>query len=367
MEMPAVSVIIPLYNREKYISECLDSLLAQTFKNFEVIVVDDCSTDSSVAVVESYRKKFGGRLKLMRMKKNSGHPGLPRNKGISFASGEFIYCLDSDDTIIENALETMFSLAKSYDADVVYCEKYFVSSGVGQEFLNNVRVADSRIQKPPFVDKPTLETDNLAERINKLFKINYWMSPALRLVKRELLIENDIKFYPLVGSEDDDWSMEILFCAKRFLRIPNACFIRRIHEDGISFGKYTTPDEIQRWMDRTIRSLRDMDEFMSGIEFFQKNPAYRYAVINFCMNPDFKCIFKACAAVPPHVVYEIFREKFGEYLGEHDVLVAALCTFINTQQKILANAQQQFNQFAVQSQRRIAELENEIKRLKSKE
>ena len=69
---PAVSVVVPLYNVEKYIGECLDSLLAQTFQDFEVVVVDDCSTDNNVKVVESYAPKFGGRLKLTRMKKNTG-------------------------------------------------------------------------------------------------------------------------------------------------------------------------------------------------------------------------------------------------------------------------------------------------------
>jgi len=66
---PAVSVVIPMYNAEEYVGECLNSLLAQTFQNFEVIVVDDCSTDSSPAIVESYTEKFGGRLKLTKTKK----------------------------------------------------------------------------------------------------------------------------------------------------------------------------------------------------------------------------------------------------------------------------------------------------------
>ena len=72
---PAVSVIVPLYNAEKYIAECLDSLLAQTFQNFEVIVVDDCSTDNSRQIAESYLEKFGGRLKIFDNEKNSGAGG----------------------------------------------------------------------------------------------------------------------------------------------------------------------------------------------------------------------------------------------------------------------------------------------------
>ena len=66
MEIPAISVIIPMYNVEKYVGACLDSLLAQTFQDFEVIVVNDCSTDNSAAVVESYIPKFNGRLTLSK-------------------------------------------------------------------------------------------------------------------------------------------------------------------------------------------------------------------------------------------------------------------------------------------------------------
>ena len=67
--LPRVSVVIPMFNAEKFLGECLESILSQTFQNFEVIIVDDCSTDSSCAIVESYAEKFGGRLTLAHMEK----------------------------------------------------------------------------------------------------------------------------------------------------------------------------------------------------------------------------------------------------------------------------------------------------------
>ena len=102
---PAISVIIPMYNTEKYIAACLDSVLSQTFQNYEVIIVDDCSNDKSCEIVESYKPKFGGKLQLIRSEKNSGSPGVPRNTAMPLAKGKYIYFLDSDDALIDTALE----------------------------------------------------------------------------------------------------------------------------------------------------------------------------------------------------------------------------------------------------------------------
>ena len=128
--MPAISVIIPMYNAEKFIADCLDSLLAQTFQDFEVIVVDDCSTDNSVAVVESYAQKFNGRFQLTKTKTNSGGGGyVPRNIGLSLANGEYVYFVDADDFIVETALEILHSAATQFNADVVYTSVcYFCDS-----------------------------------------------------------------------------------------------------------------------------------------------------------------------------------------------------------------------------------------------
>ncbi|MBR0262196.1 MAG: glycosyltransferase family 2 protein [Selenomonadaceae bacterium] len=126
MDLPKISVIIPLYNAEKYIGDCLESLLVQTFQDFEVIVVDDCSTDNSVAIVQSYAEKFGGRLKIARTKKNSGGGGyVPRNLGLNLSRGEYVIFMDSDDAVTPDALEKLYTTAKKFDADVVGCEKYY--------------------------------------------------------------------------------------------------------------------------------------------------------------------------------------------------------------------------------------------------
>lgn len=358
---PSISVIIPLYNYGKYIGECLDSILAQTFQDFEVIVADDCSTDNSVAVVESYMPKFGGRLKLVHTETNSGGGGEPRNLGFSLSRGEYVFFMDADDVFTKTALEELYTLAKKFDADVVYCEKYFMSSGVGQEFVDNIHPADCRMQKPPFVEKPTLETTDLAERVNRAVNYNYWMTPWLRLVSRDLLTANDIKFSSLISQNDVAWTFKVLFCSKRFLRVPNMVYIRRIHDASVSFRERTTPDLVHKWMDRTIRDLKDIDDFMAGIEFFRDNPAYRYNVVHTFMKKDFGHIFAACKKETAFDVYGIFREKFGDYLSKYDVLVACLCAYVIRQRKFWSK---KYNKYVEETQLRIDELEAEIRYLK---
>ena len=104
---PKVSVIIPMYNAEKYLGVCLESLLIQTCADFEVIVVDDCSTDSSIAIAESYLEKFGDRLKIVELPANTGSGAVPRNVGLEIASGKYVYFVDNDDLLIDTALETL--------------------------------------------------------------------------------------------------------------------------------------------------------------------------------------------------------------------------------------------------------------------
>ena len=310
----AVSVVVSLYNYGRYVGEGLDSLLEQTFTDFEVIVVDDCSTDDGVDVVKSYFEKFGGRLKLTQTETNSGGGGMPRNIGLSLASGKYVFFMDADDALVPTALEELNAYAEKYYADVVYCEKYFTSEGVGQDFKNNARIADKKCQYPPFVSKPTFETLNMTKRVDRATRFKYWVTAWLRFVRRDL-------------------SYQVMFCSKRFLRVPDVYYIRRVHDASVSFRKREVPDHVHKWMDRTIRSLKYMDNFMGKFEFFRENPRIRHKILNHFLSSDFSCIEKECRDLETFEVYDIFLEKFGNYLGDYDVLVSALCADLNTRRK----------------------------------
>ena len=360
--MPAVSVIIPLYNAAKYVGECLDSLLAQTFTDFEVVVVDDCSTDKSVAVVERYALKFGGRLTLSHMETNNGSGALPRNRGLQLSRGEYVFFMDADDSFTPTALEELYTLAKNYDADVVYCAQNFVTDadGSNRRLNNNHRSGN-------LVDKPTLETGNLAERVQRILTFRYWVTPWQKLVRRNLIFEHEIFFPHCAIYEDNVWSYGLIFCAKRFLHVPNVVYIRCMSEDSALRKKRTPQQSVNFWLSPVLLGLKALDNFMGKHEFFQRNPQYRYAMLEHLINESFKPCLRSSYKLPPPAVYEAIKGEFGDRLGDNDVLIAALCTALNTQQKISAVERKQFNQFAAAAQQRIAALEAEVKRLSGKE
>ena len=116
---PLISVIIPVYNVENYLRECLDSVLAQTYSNYEVLLIDDGSTDSSFDICCEYCDK-DKRFKVYQ--KENGGASSARNYGLDCAAGEYLYFLDSDDYLKPIALEKMASCACQHQADLVFIE-----------------------------------------------------------------------------------------------------------------------------------------------------------------------------------------------------------------------------------------------------
>lgn len=116
MSEDLISVIIPVYNVEKYLRQCVDSILKQTYKNLEIILVDDESPDSAGIICDEYTNKYEN-IRVIH-KKNAGL-GMARNSGLEIANGDYVYFLDSDDYIAEDEIEKLYNAAKSYGVDAV--------------------------------------------------------------------------------------------------------------------------------------------------------------------------------------------------------------------------------------------------------
>ena len=357
--IPAVSIVIPMYNTEKYIGECLDSILAQTFTDFEVIVVDDCSTDNSCAIVESYKQKFGDKLQLIRSEKNSGGcPGIPRNIGIRLSLGEYILFVDSDDAITPTALEELYPLAKKFNADVVYCEKFFrVIGNVSSMHLRKDFPISTGDQEGGFVTEPTLETRNFEELMHKFCSKHFEASTCNKLTRRRLIVRHNIEFPTTRTYEDFIFNFKALCFAERFLRVPDVVYYiyRDVYNSSSKPAKSTLEKTLNFRSDAIIKGLKVLDEFMNEFEFFNQHLDYRYGVLNLFANFNLPHFLNFSVQNPPHIVYEIIRRGEIKNFKEVDALVAYLFSAISIQRA-------ESNNFITQYQQAIRQMEEYIKK-----
>ena len=352
----SVSVVIPMFNAEKFGGECLNSLLAQTFQNFEVIIVDDCSTDNSVAVVESYAEKFGGRLTLAHMKKNSGCGGPPRNKGLKLSRGEYVFFMDSDDLITPTALEELYTQAKNFDADVVHCEKFYF---VPENFINtaeagkNLQPSNYLTWQNILVKEPLVWENNFEERLcffnQKKLVWNVW----LQLVRRDFIMNSGIQFCNIFG-EDLMFTMCELCCAKKYV-----IYYYRQREGSVVHSGKEIPKRLKVQIKALTEGIRYLDKFLSDSNFFSSRPDLKYLLFDFFAQEMLGDLAEIYAKVPAYALDEILRKEFGDDTAFLPVIFSTM----NIYRLQLIQAQQQFvkfNQFAAQAQQRIAQLEAEL-------
>ena len=128
-----ISVIVPVYNTEKYINRCIDSIIKQTYNNIEIILVDDGSTDESLKICREYANK-DNRIKVLHQE-NSGVSSA-RNQGINIMKGEYFICIDSDDWIEPNMIENLHNDIKKYNADISICN-FYINTESGEQNIKN--------------------------------------------------------------------------------------------------------------------------------------------------------------------------------------------------------------------------------------
>ena len=197
--MPKISVIIPVYNTEKYIEKCLESLAKQTMQDFEVIIVNDGSTDNSKKVIKDYMKN--SNLDIKYLEKENGGLASARNYGVERALGKYISFLDSDDYLDKN----LFSNLEKYMDEDIDLIKFK---------MKTVDEKENVIEK---LDGPVFDVCTGEEGYKKLCTTDQYMDPAcIYLYRREFFLENNFK-YKLRYHEDFGLTSLIMIQAKTFV------------------------------------------------------------------------------------------------------------------------------------------------------
>ncbi|MDR1418246.1 MAG: glycosyltransferase [Endomicrobium sp.] len=190
---PKVSIVVPVYNVEKYLRQCLDSIVGQTLKDIEIIIVNDGSTDSSLQIIKEYENK-DIRIKIID-KKNEGY-GKTVNKGLDIARGEYIGIIESDDWIEPNMFEKLYSTAKLHNVDIVRSSYYEYYSEASKD---KNKVALWAIPHKDDLNKIILPLD----RYDVFFRGQQVWS---YVYKRVFLNENKIRFLETPGASYQDIS-----------------------------------------------------------------------------------------------------------------------------------------------------------------
>lgn len=218
------SVIIPVYNTERYVDECIRSVLNQTQKEVEVILIDDGSTDRSYEIMFFYAERYAN-IRVFRQENKK--LGAARNLGMESARGKYILFLDSDDYIKENCLEELYNYAERKQLDfITYDSEIFVDcTGDRMKFSEYDRSTSGIAADKVYCGR---------EFLNSYYKIGgVFVSACLAYYNAGFLREHQLYFEEQVYYEDNEFSLKVYYCAKRMMYLPQKLYVRRYRENSI--------------------------------------------------------------------------------------------------------------------------------------
>jgi glycosyltransferase involved in cell wall biosynthesis len=260
--MPKVSVIVPIYNVEKYLEKCINSLLSQTLEDIQIILVNDGSKDNSGNIAKEYEKNNKNRI--IYVEKENGGLSDARNYGLKYATSDFIAFLDSDDYIEKNAYEEMYNKAIEENADYVECDFIW-------EFPNKIRVD----KQYPYKNK---------KEMLSFVRVVAWN----KLIKRQLITDNNLEFPKGLRYEDIEFTYKLIPFVNKFAYVDKP-FIHYVQREGsIANVQNERTAEIFTVLDNVIEFYKEnniYDEYRDELE-------YNYARYLLCSSLKRMCKIK---------------------------------------------------------------------------
>ncbi|MCL2115026.1 MAG: glycosyltransferase [Methanobrevibacter sp.] len=261
-----VSVIVPVYNSEKYLKKCLDSLINQTLSEIEIICVDDGSTDDSPEILSSYSRK-NNRIKIITQKNKD--VGAARKTGLKIAKGEYIAFVDDDDWLAKDSFEKLYKNAKSNDSDLVLFkavfyypnnESYIYPKSFNlEQYFNEVNDYDDFVFKAEDIKKQVM---------------NAFFAPWYKFYKSKFLNKYNFYFKENITYPDVPFHVQVLLRAKRLSFCPeNLYFYRRDHQESMLLISKNSP----RIFD-IFEVIDEVESFLTENDLMKK---YKFEFIQF--------------------------------------------------------------------------------------
>ena len=257
---PIISIIVPVYGVEKYLDECIVSILRQSFTDFELILVDDCSKDRSGEICDKYAKE-DKRVRVHHNKDNKG-VASSRNIGIDMATGEYICFVDSDDYIFEDYLKTLYDEIIKYKTDIVACNHINFEDGTVIDerhyFDKNAEYTVDRYRND--IERVILDIEHTERYVciwNKIYKASVW---------------KDIRFPDGKFSEDTYIFYKLLDSVSEFIYIDAVLYARRLNEGSETHHAYS------------IRNWNFVEAKCEQFEYFQNRKMQR------CMEASYDSV-----------------------------------------------------------------------------
>ena len=281
--MKKLSIIVPVYNMaaDGKLEYCLESLVNQTVENYEIIAVDDCSTDNSLEILKKYEARYPGKFKAVHSPVNKRQGGA-KNIGLSLAEGEWIGFIDSDDWITPDMYEKMLDRAEQTGADMVGCDYHFTdehSMKIGQ-VVPNGKAEQSGPLTPDKYRSLILESGSL----------------VVKVYRREIFMDNDIRFPENIFYEDNTVSDAIMLHAKHYEYIPEPMYYYYQHATStvhtINVSRLQDRMEAGRGIIREAKRFGFLEEYRPEICFeftrlFFINTLFSYMVGKGWRSPAF--------------------------------------------------------------------------------
>lgn len=303
------SVIIPVYNVEKYIEECLISVLNQTLKEIEIICIDDGSTDDTLRILNNLKEE-DSRICIISQE-NKGLSSA-RNQGILKSKGQYIFYLDSDDKLELDALEKIYSVFSVNDYDILYFSASCFATEENKLIIDELNRLRKFYFRPRYVLEPIRGTDFFSQSWKEH---KYIVSACLQVVKREYLEKNNFKFCEGILHEDNIYTFVTLVNAERVGSIPTVLYDRRIRNDSIMTKKKNYKNVYGLFVSYCLL----MDE-LDKYSFIDDNLVrcineYLYSLISealrifYLLNEQEKAVFFSLLTIKQEKTFNQFKEN----------------------------------------------------------